>query len=379
MNARRQTPKPQLTKWPARFHVTADLVALTIEDGVLQVAVVQRRGDLACIDINRNGEVREIKRDAIHHWALPGGHVDFEKDDIDEAAARELKEETGIEVKVDSLIQVGAYGNLGRDPRPGRTVSVAYLTFQPMFSQPIAGTDANEARFMSVLELLAEPKRLEFDHETMLIDAIQRVRDLVLTTPIATSFCALEFTLTELREVYEVLWHRAYDKEISNDERQRFAREIREYTSSESFERMSSLSDSLRSYSKSGMASSSASRSKLSSDAVYDRFVDQMPELRYQAANLSQPNLNRIAKILFSDAKSKAPAKPVIKERLDPANFSRKVMNIEGFIEEIPESSPRSSMSGTGRPAQLYRRGSAERLDPPLRLRVKRDSTRGKT
>ncbi|MDA2955161.1 MAG: NUDIX hydrolase, partial [Actinomycetota bacterium] len=105
MNARRQTPKTPLAKWPARFHVTADLVALTIKDGVLQVAVVQRRGDIACIDAKRDGEVQEIKRDAIHHWALPGGHVDFEKDDIDEAAARELKEETGIEVKVDSLIQ----------------------------------------------------------------------------------------------------------------------------------------------------------------------------------------------------------------------------------------------------------------------------------
>ncbi|MFM7763798.1 MAG: hypothetical protein ACKO73_12660, partial [Acidimicrobiaceae bacterium] len=89
MNARRQTPKPPLTKWPARFHVTADVVALTIKNGVLQVAVVQRDSDLACIDIKRDGEVREIERDATHHWALPGGHVEFEKDDIDEAAARE--------------------------------------------------------------------------------------------------------------------------------------------------------------------------------------------------------------------------------------------------------------------------------------------------
>ena len=373
MNARRQTPKPPMDKWPARFHVTADLVALTIKDGVLQVAVVQRQGDLACIDAKRDGEVREIKRDAIHHWALPGGHVDFEKDDIDEAAARELKEETGIEVTVDSLIQVGAYGNLGRDPRPGRTVSVAYLTFQPMFAKPIAGTDANEARFMSVLELLAEPNRLEFDHETMLIDAIQRVRDLVLTTPIATSFCPPEFTLTELREVYEVLWHRAYDKEISNDERQRFAREIREYTNDENFQFLSSIETS----SERGLASRSSVSPRLSSGAVYDRIAYEMPELKFKLSSMSEPTLRKISKMVISDAKRAAPKKPVIKERLDPANFSRKVMNIEGFIEEIPESWPRSSMSGTGRPAQLYRRGSAERLDPPLRLRVKRDNTKG--
>jgi 8-oxo-dGTP diphosphatase len=373
MNARRQPPKPPLTKWPARFHLTADVVALTIKDGVLQVAVVQRRGELACIDLKRNGEVREIKRNTTHHWALPGGHVDFEKDDIDEAAARELKEETGIEVKVDSLIQIGAYGKLGRDPRPGRTVSVAYLAFQPMFAKPIAGTDANQAHFTSVLELLAEPNRLEFDHETMLIDAIQRARDLVLTTPIATSFCASEFTLAELREVYEVLWHRAYDKDITNDERQKFAKEVREYTGDENFKFLSSLASSQ----EHGLASRSSSPVSLSSGAIYGRILHELPELKYKLASMSEPTLKKISKMVVDDAKRSVPKKPSIKERLDPANFSRKVINIPDFIEEIPDSEPRRTMLGTGRPAQLYRRGSAERLDPPLRLRVKRDSTKG--
>ena len=373
MNARRQTPKPPLTKWPARFHVTADVVALTIKDGVLQVAVVQRRGDLACIDLKRNGEVREIERDATHHWALPGGHVEFENDDIDEAAASELLEETGIKVTVDSLIQIGAYGKLGRDPRPGRTVSVAYLAFQPMFAKPIAGTDANQAHFTSVLELLAEPNRLEFDHETMLIDAIQRARDLVLTTPIATSFCAPEFTLAELREVYEVLWHRAYDKDITNDERQKFAKEVRDYTSDENFKFLSSLESSL----ERGFASRSSEPTTLSSGAVYSRIAHEMPELKYKLATMSAPTLRKISKMVVDDAKRSVPKKPVIKERLDPANFSRKVINIPDFIEEIPDSEPRRTMLGTGRPAQLYRRGPAERLDPPLRLRVKRDGTKG--
>ncbi len=373
MSNRRKTPKPPLAKWPARFHVTADLVALTIKDGVLQVAVVQRDSDLACIDSDRTGEVQEIKRDAIHHWALPGGHVDFEKDDIDEAATRELKEETSIEVKVDSLIQIGAYGKLGRDPRPGRTVSVAYLAFQPMFSKPIAGTDANQARFTSVLELLAEPNRLEFDHETMLIDAIQRARDLVLTTPIATSFCAPEFTLAELREVYEVLWHRAYDKDITNDERQKFAKEVRDYISDENFQFLSSIESSP----ERGLASRSSESLKLSSGAVYNRISHDMPELKYKLASMSEPTLRKISKMVVDDARRSVPKKPTIKERLDPANFSRKVTNIPDFLEEIHDSEPRRTMLGTGRPAQLYRRGSAERLDPPLRLRVKRDSTRG--
>ncbi len=372
MNNRRQTPKPPTTKWPTRFHLTADLIALTIADGALQVAVIQRDSELACIDLKRNGDVQEIERDLRHHWALPGGHVDHQNEDIDEAAARELLEETKIEVDETLLIQVGAYGNLGRDPRPGRTVSVAYLAFQPMFSEPIAGTDAKSARFMPVLELLTEPNRLEFDHETMLIDAIQKVRDLVLTTSVATSFCPSEFTLSELREVYEVLWHRAYDKEISSKERQKFVAEMREYTSDENFQFLSSLDNSP----ERGFASRSSLPTKLSSGAVYNRIAKEMPGIEFRLASMSAPSLRKITEIVISDAKRSSPKKPSLKERLDPANFSRKVTNISGFIEEIPDSEPRSSMSGTGRPAQLYRRGKVERLEPPLRLKVKRNSAR---
>ena len=88
---------------------------------------------------------------------------------------------------------------------------------------------------------------------------------------------------------------------------------------------------------------------------------------------MPQEKLNKITKILMSEAKNDSTQRPVIKNRLDPANFSRKVENIPGFIEKIPDSTPRSSLrNSTGRPAQLFRRGKAERLDPPLRLRVKR-------
>ena len=354
---------------PPQFHVTADLIALTITDGVLQVAVVQRKSDLACIDIERNGIVQEIRRDSEHHWALPGGHVNVNENDIDHAAVRELREETGIEVDVKSLVQVGTYGKLGRDPRSGRTVSVAYLAFQPKIANPNAGSDAKQAKIMSVLELLAEPNRLEFDHETMLIDAIQRVRDMVITTPVATNFCAPEFTLSELREVYEVLWHRAYDKEISHRERQKYASEIREYTSDRYFQFLSSLESSQ----PRGLASRSDTPSRLSSGQVYERIAHEMPELKYKLASMSNPALEKISRIVINDAKRQAPKKPAIRERLDPANFARKVVGIPDFIEEVPQSEKRSSLTGTGRPAQLYRRGPAERLDPPLRLRVKKD------
>lgn len=57
---------------------------------------------------------------------------------------------------------------------------------------------------------------------------------------------------------------------------------------------------------------------------------------------------------------------------LDPANFSRKVLSIPGFIEAIPGAMRTDKI---GRPAQLYRRGSAARLMPELRLVVKRSKT----
>lgn len=374
MNTRRQPPKPPSSKHPARFHVTVDVVALTITDGVLKVAVVQRDSKTSCIDQRRNGDVREIPRDSKHHWALSGGHVRYDTENINEAAARELFEETKIEVDPKSLIQLGAYGALGRDPRPGRTVSIAFLAFQPMFSDPIAGTDAKQARFFSVLDLLTEPNRLEFDHETMLLDAIQRVRDMVLITPIATGFCPPTFTMSELREVYEVLWHPAYDKEISDADRQRLAAELRRYENSDEYQLLSSLKNQSARVSK---ESRTAQPRGLSSGAVYSRIESEFPEFKYQLAQMPQERLNQITKILMTEAKSNVPRKPEIKKRLDPANFARKVEKIPGFIEKISDSELRSSMSGTGRPAQLYRRGDVQRLDPPLRLEVKRG--KGKT
>jgi hypothetical protein len=89
---------------------------------------------------------------------------------------------------------------------------------------------------------------------------------------------------------------------------------------------------------------------------------------------MSQSSIDKITRIMLNEANSGTLKKPVFKDRLDPANFSRKVENIPGFIEKIENSKTRSSnSSSSGRPAQLYRKGRAKRLDPPLRLRVKQN------
>ncbi len=107
--------------------------------------------------------IRRGKEPFMGSWALPGGFVD-ENEDLKDAAVRELKEETGIEGL--DIVQVGAYGKPGRDPR-GHTVSVvfaSYLTSEPDYQ---AGDDATEAEWFPIDELPG----LAFDHEEIITDA----------------------------------------------------------------------------------------------------------------------------------------------------------------------------------------------------------------
>jgi len=95
-------------------------------------------------------------------WAFPGGFVDMDED-IDTAAYRELKEETGFEGV--QLEQFKTYGAIDRDPR-GRTVSVVYLGSMETESLPIVKgeDDALKAQWINLNELPA----LAFDHEQIM-------------------------------------------------------------------------------------------------------------------------------------------------------------------------------------------------------------------
>lgn len=103
-------------------------------------------------------------------WAFPGGHVE-ENEDLAEAAARELREETGLDVPADHLIQLGAYGRPGRDPR-GHYVDVAYLLHLSELGERPAvkgGDDAAEAKWFDYND--AGWEDLAFDHAEILQDA----------------------------------------------------------------------------------------------------------------------------------------------------------------------------------------------------------------
>lgn len=165
--------------------VTVDLVVLTLRRGELHVLLVER------------GE--EPFRG---HLALPGGFVRPDET-LDAAALRELAEETGLRDVPGHLEQLRSYGDPGRDPRM-RVVSVAYLALAPDLPEPAPGTDAADARWVPVARASGLP--LAFDHRAILADGVERARAKLEYTSLATAFCAPEFTVADLRAVYEAVW-----------------------------------------------------------------------------------------------------------------------------------------------------------------------------
>jgi 8-oxo-dGTP diphosphatase len=173
------------SKFPA-FAVTVDVVILTMAEGVLHVLLV-RRG-------------QEPFRDM---WAIPGGFKRPEET-LDEAARRELSEETGVDV-ARLLTQFGAYGDPGRDPRMN-VVTVAYLAVLRDVGAIVAGTDAADAALVRASHILEERIELAFDHLRIVRDAVERVRVELEVSGIATAFVGTTFTMAELRAVYEAIW-----------------------------------------------------------------------------------------------------------------------------------------------------------------------------
>lgn len=138
-------------------------------------------------------------------WALPGGFV-HEDEGLDEAARRELQEETGLERIF--LEQLYTFGDVGRDPR-GRVVSVAYYALVKLGDHKVrAATDAREASWFPVWD----PPSLAFDHDRILQTALTRLKGKVRYQPIGFELLPSKFTLTQLQRLYETILERPLDK-----------------------------------------------------------------------------------------------------------------------------------------------------------------------
>lgn len=129
--------------------------------------------DIAVLRLDEVPEILLIKRlDPPFEglWALPGGFMEMEET-LEEAARRELKEETGIHAG--ELIRFDTYDKPGRDPR-GRTITQVFvMIWKPDMGLPKAGSDASEIQWFGLHQL----PELAFDHSKIVSDVIRMIKE----------------------------------------------------------------------------------------------------------------------------------------------------------------------------------------------------------
>ncbi|MEM5766502.1 MAG: NUDIX hydrolase [Candidatus Aenigmatarchaeota archaeon] len=99
-------------------------------------------------------------------WVLPGGHLE-ENETVEEAAMRETKEETSLDVKLNGIL--GVYSEPKRDPRYP-TISVVFIA-RPLNKKIEAGSDASEVSWVDVKKI--DWNKLGFDHSKILKDYLK--------------------------------------------------------------------------------------------------------------------------------------------------------------------------------------------------------------
>ncbi len=139
-------------------------------------------------------------------WALPGGLVD-EGEGLEQAARRELAEETGL--TVGPLTQVHTFGDPDRDPR-GRVISVAYLACVPADQAEGTGPGA-EATALAWHPVAALPE-LAFDHSRIIATALARLRADIAQLPALARLLPAAFTLSELQQALAAIQGQEVDK-----------------------------------------------------------------------------------------------------------------------------------------------------------------------
>jgi len=173
-----------------RPSVTVDVVIFTLRENRLHVLLVQRKN-----------------WPYAGQWAIPGGFVEMDES-LEEAARRELAEETGLDDPDVYLEQLYTFGDPDRDPRT-RVITVAYFALVGAdLLQVQAGSDAAAADWFPAYD----PPTLAFDHGDILDYAICRLRYKLEYKAVAFQLLPETFTLTELQEAYENILGEELDK-----------------------------------------------------------------------------------------------------------------------------------------------------------------------
>ncbi len=169
--------------------VTVDIVIFTIRESCLQVLLIQR------------GE-EPFKGS----WALPGGFVRIQES-LEDAASRELEEETGISQAY--LEQLYTYGEPKRDPRD-RVLTVAYFALIPA-DKPIRAEGSPEVAQAAWFPMDVLPP-LAFDHAEITCYALRRLRYKLEYSAVGFELLPDQFTLSELQAAYEIILGEQLDK-----------------------------------------------------------------------------------------------------------------------------------------------------------------------
>jgi 8-oxo-dGTP diphosphatase len=178
---------PYTYQYP-RAALTVDCVVFGFDGGDLKVLLIQRA-------------LEPFKG----RWALPGGFVRV-NEPLDDAARRELEEETGL--KNIFLEQLYSFGKVDRDPRE-RVVSVAYYALVKLADHRArAATDAANAKWFPISKI----PRLAFDHADILATARNRLTGKVRYQPIGFELLPPKFTLSQLQGLYEAVLETGLDK-----------------------------------------------------------------------------------------------------------------------------------------------------------------------
>jgi 8-oxo-dGTP diphosphatase len=173
--------------------VTVDIVIFTIKDNDLKILLVKRK-------------IEPFK----NKWAIPGGFVKIDES-LEDAAKRELQEETGVEDVY--LEQLYTFGAPKRDPR-GRVITVAYMALvNSEYLELKARTDVSDVQWFSVGKL---PQHLAFDHKEIISYSLKRLKWKFEYTTVAFSLLPKEFAMSQLQRIYEIVFSKKFDKRNFN-------------------------------------------------------------------------------------------------------------------------------------------------------------------
>ena len=149
-------------------------------------------------------------------WTIPNGILRMDigerGEDPDRTVPSKLKETTGLADDIKYFEQLKTYAAPDRDPREQRVISIAYLGIGAGLVDSYERKSSGQYMFIPVDEIInSSEKTMAFDHYNIFLDSIKRLKAKIGYSPIATHFCSEEFTIRELRRVYEIIWDTTLD------------------------------------------------------------------------------------------------------------------------------------------------------------------------